>query len=229
MKFPGKSRSMRSALWAATSVVVALIGLVMSTHESGAHDKCVAMAQGLLRGISQSGLNCGFSNTVYWAGIVILVAGSLSTVAVAGSAISTATNVRRVGTHVNRRLSGWKDSGRNIDPTDPATRWQLDPATDWRPGPAGWQAGPAAADPFVPPVRRTEDTEEIAGTASEQSKMVAEDIVLSSRSNLAVLEEQAPTSHLLLPSPAWYPDPQRPEAIRWWDGQSWGESRPKVL
>ena len=207
----GRGRFLHSAAWAGAGLLVALAGLFMSLHENAAHDACVGLAQGLRRGIVQTGLNCGFTDTVYWAGIVILIAGALSTIATAGAAVSSATRSGRASDRSNLRVKGRQLKGQTgfehaVDPTDPVTRWKLDPATNWRPGPAGWHAGPSVAEPFVPPVRHSDDPEP---PSFPRSSALGEDIVITA-----------------LPPPAWYSDPDRGDAIRWWDGESWGESRP---
>ena len=213
MAVRGRGRSLRPALWAGAGLAVALIGLFTSMHESSAHDACVALAKGLPSGSNRTGLNCGFANTVYWAGIVVLIAGALSCIAAAGSAISITAKARGASARSTRRPEGSKAFGQTIDPTDPVTRWQLDPATDWRPGPAGWQAGPATAVPFVPPIR---DSEDAAGASLARTNTLAE----------VAAERPAPAPSPEPPPPAWYADPERKDAIRWWDGSTWGESRP---
>ena len=167
MAVRGRDKFLHSVLWAGAGLLVALAGLLTSLHESGTHDTCVRLAHGIREGIGQTGLNCGFTDTVYWAGIVILAAGALSAVATGGAAISTATKSRRASGRSEVRLEGWKGFEQPVDPMDPATRRRLDPAS-------------------------------------------------------TLAEDMMPTSH---PPPAWYTDPEQNEAIRWWDGQSWGESR----
>lgn len=215
-----RTTAMRSALWAGACLAVAFVGLYMCVHESGGHDACLDLPQRLRRGVNPTGVNCGFTDSVYWAGIVILIAGALSSVAAAASAISTAMKARGANAHPNSRNNGVKAFGHAIDPMDPTTRWQLDPATDWRPGPAGWHAGPSVAVPFVPPVRHPED---MSSVSFARTNRLADDIALTPSSNLALLEP----SPAFPPPPAWYPDPERPDAIRWWDGRAWGESRIK--
>ncbi len=249
MAFRSTARTLRSALWAGASFAIGLIGLVISMHESGAHTTCSALVKGIGAPIDHPGLNCGFSDTLYWAGIVICAAGFLSLIATARSAISTANKARARNRTRNGPSKGLDASGQIVDPTDPATRWRLDTATNWRPGPAGWHAGPAVAAPFVPPVRRAADA---PGSPPGAGSVIAEDIAYSPRPDLAqsnvALLETAPTSATdnseqavallpagtatdqpsstpsgLLPPPAWYPDPDCPGSIRWWDGNRWGE------
>jgi hypothetical protein len=215
-------------MWGGGGLVVGLIGLFMFLHERTSHDTCAAISRGLRTGFVQVGLNCGFSDTVYWAGIVICVAGFVSLIAIAGSAISVAAKARARNRRPQGRLKS-RNALRHIDPTDPVTRWRLDPATDWRPGPAGWHAGPNVAVPFVPPVR---DVEETDISPSPGKITAAGDITITSRNGVVLLEQSpAPVADLVaserrapLPTPAWYPDPDNPDAIRWWDGESWGES-----
>jgi hypothetical protein len=59
------------------------------------------------------------------------------------------------------------------------------------------------------------------GTVRIEPTRDAEQTVLAS-SNAA-----APVSSPPRPAPAWYPDPKVQDAIRWWDGNRWGESRPR--
>ena len=85
MAVRGRVRFLHSALWAGAGLFLTLVGLFMSLHESAAHDACVGLARGIHERTGQTGLDCGFTDTVYWAGIVILAAGALSTIATVGS------------------------------------------------------------------------------------------------------------------------------------------------
>ncbi len=189
MAFQSRERSLRSVLWAGASFAVALIGLFTAMHESAAHGACAAAVKGIAIGVNHAGLNCGFSDTSYWAGIVICLAGFLSLIATAGSAISTETKARALS-RTRQGLSNRRNaSGQIIDPTDPATRWRLDPATNWRPGPAGWHAGPSAAAPFVPPVRHPEDA---GGSAFGSGSNSAEDLALEFSFGTRSFERRSP-------------------------------------
>jgi hypothetical protein len=242
MAVHGRQGSVRQALLAGASLVFALIGLFMFAHEGTAHDACAAIANGARIGLSDLGLNCGFSDTVYWAGIVICVTGFLSFVATSGTAMSVAIKSRAQSPGLLGRTNSRDPLGHFIDPNDPVTRWRLDPATDWRPGPAGWQAGPRTAAPFIPPVR---DSDEVAVSPLPERSITAEDVTVGSGTGVALLEQaravempaqqapiaprpeavDPPSPPQSTPQPAWYPDPEQPDAIRWWDGENWGESR----
>jgi hypothetical protein len=222
-----RQRSTRQVLLAGASLVFALVGLFMFAHEGAARDACVAIAHGARVGLKDLGLNCGFSDTVHWAGIVMCVTGFLAFVATSGSAISIAIKSRARSPRLLGRTNSRDARGHFVDPTDPVTRWRLDPATDGRPGPAGWEVGPRTAAPFVPPIR---ESDEGAGSPAPQQSTTAEDITVGSGTGVALLEQakavDPPSSpQSSPPQPAWYPDPERPDGIRWWDGENWGESR----
>jgi hypothetical protein len=168
------------ALWTGASLTGLLVGLVMILQEQRAHDACAASIHNGGHSPTQPPPVCGFADTVYWAGFVILVVCAVSLIGASKSAIPLLS--RSMSTR-NRRTSGT----RNWSPSQ-ETSVSVNPTTSTLPAPTGWfrPTGPA---PFELPAR-----ERVAAAS--------------------------------VAPPAWYRDPDNPDAIRWWDGSSWGESRP---
>ena len=73
----------KSARLFGAALAVVIVGLVMVTHEHAAHDACASATSVLARAAS-----CGFVDTAYWAGIVMVVAGAFWLITAAGSAVT---------------------------------------------------------------------------------------------------------------------------------------------
>jgi hypothetical protein len=178
---PGRGRKTfkHLAFWAGASLTALVIGLAMILHEQPAHDVCAASIHNLGRSPPNLHPVCGFADTVYWAGFVILVVSAVSLIGAAKSAIPLLSRSMSTRNRPTPTTRNWSPSRE--------TRTSVNPTTTSLPAPAAWfrPTGPA---PFELPGRQ-------------------------------------PVATASVPPPAWYRDPDNPDAIRWWDGSSWGESR----
>jgi hypothetical protein len=280
----GSTTFKRSMFWMGASLTAVLVGLVMITHEQHAHDVCAASIHGLSRNLTQAPPSCGFADTVYWAGMVIFVAGAVSLIGAMWSAATTLSGAIHIRGKVVPRTRIWSSSPKPHTAESP-------PAFQQHPTPA-WLSKLAAPVPFEVPARRrysnptpayrsalsATNTADIRPTPSPEYFVAVPGAVrvVASRGTVQFIpvqtEEQfvftpsnaelvltpsardtaftptaeqappysspvvpapvesapvasAPPVPAPLPAPAWYPDPERPDAIRWWDGSRWGESR----
>lgn len=190
----------RSAVNSGLSLAATVTGLALVLAESGGHKACVAILRDTTASLGAAP-NCGFADTTYWAGIVVLVAGALALIGFGGTAIRRAAGIRSA-----TEASSW-------------SRARTNNRLAWN----GLLAHGAAGD-FA------------SGAGSEFRALPALPTNTTSAAGLAAVlidaeswDGQASTlqpAGLPAPPAAWYPDPERAGWIRWWDGVTWGESRP---
>jgi hypothetical protein len=179
-----------------TGFAVFFVGLVMTLHESRAHESCdvVVLIVNGQNVAPHPPSGCGFVDTVYWVGTLLLAtAGCFSfgclvvglyawlqwqlTDGVLPAKVSRARNTLVSMTSAKRRHGVFLE------------------------GSAGAASTLRSGPPF--------------GSVTHSTPT----LVLEKREPEPVPVVSAP------PAAAWYPDPTNPERIRWWDGRTWGESR----
>lgn len=196
-----KSSSRRWAFWTCIGLGVFFTGLVMTMHERKPHDSCIVSTYLLGHGISQTTPSCGFVDTVYWSGIVLVIAGALFAVCSLGAAISISAKTGGTFAGLHRKLARTWLSFVAKTPSARRNGLYLDNAATNVPRrpehPAAFPCPPIAAPTLV--LERT--------APPEESPHVQRQVAVP-------------------PKAAWYPDPDDPGWIRWWDGKAWGESRP---
>jgi hypothetical protein len=197
MAFPDRGSS-RSLKWAGIGAAVVLISLVIVLHEQQAHDACIAALHLPGKRVVPRPDNCGFADTTFWAGMLLLVTGSLFTLGAASTAITTSRWWIHPPSGPTRKIKSPKRPGdRAPDSSQPVA--------------TGLGGGRFAVAPFEPPAR-------------EPTEMPETDQIPDSQA-LKTVKHQTPPRYGAPPAPSWYSDPDQPDAIRWWDGSSWGESR----
>ena len=221
----GTSTFRQSAVWIAASLVALVAGLTMLMHEQDVHDICAASIHGVGRLSAKSPADCGFADTVYWAGMVVFLSATVSLIGAMWSGVATLSSAA----HLRSRLN-WSSPHDLHARADPVTLRHLEPPA--------WLSLTSPA-PFEPPKRG-----QMNGASSltlppvpqaSQSLSASRDAPVkagaTSPPSSPAPDPQSPSTPpattAVLPASAWYPDPQNPNAIRWWDGTRWGESRPR--
>lgn len=232
----GSSTFRQSALWIAASLVALIAGLIMLMHEQHAHDMCSASIHGIGRLSASSPPDCGFADTVYWAGMVVFLSAAVSLIGAMWSGVATLSSAAHLKARIN-----WSSQHDSLAPADRVTFGQLEPPA--------WLSLTSPA-PFEAPKRRqtngassqtahsqTVPSQTLPSTprASQSPSPSRSATVMADATTVPSAPGQAlqsaprtPAATAVLPAPAWYPDPQDPQAIRWWDGTRWGESRPRT-
>jgi hypothetical protein len=251
----GSTTFRRSMFWIGASLAALLVGLAMLMHEQHAHDVCAASIHGLSRKLLQTPPACGFADTVFWAGMVVFFAGAVSLIAAMWSGVTILSSSFHIKGRPTRRTRIWSsheplapvNHGAGLTPVPPLWLSKLASPAPFE-VPARRQNGDLAGsgrptssapvtDDINPSIHEQIETNRGAvrvvatqgsvmfvpseGTVRIEPTPDAGQTVLAS-SNVA-----APVSWPPRPAPAWYPDPEVPDAIRWWDGNRWGERRSR--
>jgi hypothetical protein len=211
----------QSAWWAGGGIGVVVVGLVMILHERHSHDSCIVST--FLHGQDVAPTpSCGFVDTVYWAGVVLLIMGSLFLAGALGNAMAySAKSGGAVAMLMLRlkRLVGIvqiqtpEKPTRHVLPHNyPTEQILLRPRQ--MPGPG-----------YNLPVLTPESRHESLVMATATNSVVDQPIRSHPLSTIAPVVQTPPPAPVAPPA-AWYPDPENQGAIRWWDGSAWGPSRP---
>jgi Protein of unknown function (DUF2510) len=196
-----ESSSGRWAFWTCAGLCVFLTGLVMTVHERKPHDSCIVSTYLLGHGISQPTPSCGFVDTVYWSGIVLVIGGALFALASGGTAISISAKTGGTFAGVHSKL---------------ARTWLSVVAKT----PSPRRKGVYFDNPPTIVSRRSEHSATFPSQAVSAPTLILERPAPPEEAVALQRQITAP------PLAAWYPDPDDQGRIRWWDGTAWGESRP---
>jgi hypothetical protein len=241
--------------WIGASLAALLVGLAMLMHEQHAHDVCAASIHGLNREFLQTPPVCGFADTVFWAGMVVFFAGAVSLIAAMWSGFTTLSSSFHIKGRPTRRTGIWSsreqlapvNQGAGLQPAPPLWLSKLASPAPFE-VPARRHNGDLAGENW--PTSSATTTEDIKspipdhiepnrgavrvvatqGTVQfvpSQGAVRFEPTQGTEQTVLAPSIVATPVSSSPRPAPAWYPDPEVPDAIRWWDGNRWGESRPR--
>jgi hypothetical protein len=217
----GVSTFRQSASWIAGSLVALFVGLVMFMHEQHAHDVCVTSIRVIGRSFAQPPSSCGFADTAYWSGVVVFLAGAISLIGAMWSGFSALSG----SGHLRGRVSWPSGHGPAASP---------DLAAHGLPEPKPWLTLTSPA-PFEAPKRQAPQPQAVLPQAvmpQTQQTGSASGAAVKTEARPVAVSAPAPqpvdvVTSAPQPAPAWYPDPNDPAAIRWWDGAKWGESRPR--
>jgi hypothetical protein len=250
----GSTTFRRSMFWIGASLAALLVGLAMLMHEQHAHDVCAASIHGLNRKLLQTPPACGFADTVFWAGMVVFFAGAVSLIAAMWSGVTILSSSFHIKGRPTRRTRIWSsheplaplNHGAGLQPAPPLWLSKLASPAPFE-VPARRQNGDLAGggrttssapvtDDINPSIHEQIETNRGAvrvvatqGTVQfvpSQGTVDNEPTQGTEQTVLAPSIVQTPVNSAPLPAPAWYPDPELTDAIRWWDGNRWGESRP---
>jgi Protein of unknown function (DUF2510) len=251
----GSTTFRHSMFWIGASLAALLVGLAMLMHEQHAHDVCAASIHGLNRKLLQTPPACGFADTVFWAGMVVFFAGAVSLIAAMWSGVTILSSSFHVKGRPTRRTMAWSsrehhapvNQGAGLPPASPlwlsklaspapfevpARRHNGDQATTDR----STSSAPDTGDINLPTSEQMESNRgsvrvvATQGTVTYVPSQGTVRVEPTRDAEQTVLDPsfvQAPVRSAPRPVPAWYPDPEVPDAIRWWDGNRWGESRPR--
>lgn len=190
------------ALLTCTGFAVFIVGLIMTLHESKPHESCdvlvlVVNGQELA---PHTPTGCGFVDTVYWVGTILLATGGCFTFGSLVVGMYAWLQWQLTDGVLPARVSRIRNGLVSV------TSMKRRNGVFLETSPVGTGQHLYSSPSFGPSVQST--------------PTLLLDRLRQPEPELAVTP---PT----LPGAAWYQDPADPERIRWWDGSTWGESRLK--